>query len=143
LSKKNKTKYEEHKNMRINKLLATAKYRLSRHRYVAFVALATIALVLPHVVNAEGEEELREDINDPTQNYCKSAEKNAYWGKLLSQYKGDAMIVKLFALRTGLCAMIDAGAVTLSDAIDYYEQEKSKLLAERKKAPQINPKIKS
>jgi len=131
------------KNMRINKLLATIKYRLSRHRYVAFVALATIALVLPHVANAVGEEELREDINDPTQNYCKSAEKNAYWGKLLSQYKGDAMIVKLFALRTGLCMMIDAGAVTLNDAIDYFQEEKTKLIDQRKKAPQINPKIKS
>lgn len=119
------------------------KYRINRHRYAAFVALAVIALVLPHVVNAEGEEELREDINDPTQNYCKSAEKNANWGKFLSKHKDDPMILKLFALRTGLCVMIDAGVVTLSDAIDYYEQEKSKLLEERKKAPQINPKIKS
>jgi len=131
------------KNMRINKLLATIKYRLSRHRYVAFVALATIALVLPHVANAEGEEELREDINDPTQNYCKSEEKNAHWGRLLSKNKDDAMIVKLFALRTGLCVMIDAGAVTLNDAIDYFQEEKTKLIDQRKKAPQINLKIKS
>lgn len=34
--------------MVIKKLLATAKYRLNRHRYVAFVALAVVALVLPH-----------------------------------------------------------------------------------------------
>ena len=119
------------------------KYRLNRHRYVAFVALAVVALVLPHVVNAEGEEELREDINDPTQNYCKSDEKNAQWGRLLSKNKDDAMIVKLFALRTGLCVMIDAGAVTLNDAIDYFQEEKTKLIDQRKKAPQINPKIKS
>jgi hypothetical protein len=53
------------------------------------------------------------------------------------------MIVKLFALRTGLCVMIDAGAVTLNDAIDYFQEEKTKLIDQRKKAPQINPKIKS
>lgn len=133
------------------KFWSRLKYKTSRHRYSAFVLLAVIALVLPHIVNANEalnitlnitpnqaalnitvEEEIAPEL-DPEQNYCKDSAQNDKWGKALAEYPEDPIIIKLFALRAGLCVMVDAGAVSLTDAINYFEEEREKLLAERQR----------
>jgi hypothetical protein len=122
-----------------HKWLSRAKYWISRHRYTAFVILAVIALVLPHVVNAEQPIDPKDD---PKQNYCKDAEKNAAWSKMFSQHPLDPAVVKLYALRSGLCVMIDTGMITLDNAVIYFDEEWNKFIIEREEREKNKQKLK-
>ena len=66
-----------------------------------------------------------------TENYCHDANKNESWEKLVKQFPEDTVILRLYALRRGLCAMIDEGTIELEKAIDLFEIEKDRGIRER------------
>jgi hypothetical protein len=92
---------------------------------------------------ASTEPELTPDLkpkDDPTQNYCKDQEKNAAWARMFGQYPRDPVVVKLYAMRSGLCVMIDAGLITLDDGIIYFEEEWDRLIEQRERENTATPK---
>lgn len=66
-----------------------------------------------------------------TENYCHDADKIKNWEKLIRQFPEDTVILKLYALRRGLCAMIDEKTIELEKAIDLFEIEKDRGIRER------------
>lgn len=66
-----------------------------------------------------------------TENYCHDANKNESWEKLVKQFPEDTVILRLYALRRGLCAMIDEETIELEKAIDLFEIEKDRGIRER------------
>lgn len=66
-----------------------------------------------------------------TKNYCHSPENKKEFDDLLAKHSSDTGIIKLYALREGLCAMIDHGQITLDEGIDIWELERSKIVIER------------
>jgi hypothetical protein len=66
-----------------------------------------------------------------TENYCHDTDKNENWEKLIRQFPEDTVILRLYALRRGLCVMIDEGTVNLEKAIDLFEIERDRGIRER------------
>ena len=66
-----------------------------------------------------------------TENYCHDADKNESWEKLVKQFPEDTVILRLYALRRGLCAMIDEETIELEKAIDLFEIERDRGIRER------------
>ncbi len=58
---------------------------------------------------------------DDPDNYCNDAEINQQWTRLLMKSPDDPMTIRLYALRDGLCAMVDRGQVKLGVAIAIFE----------------------
>lgn len=88
-----------------------------------------LLLTLPLIAVAEEDGKKAEE----SKNYCHSAENKQEFEGLLAKHPGDTGIIKLYALRDGLCSMIDAGKVSLDDGIDIWELERSKIVVERTK----------
>lgn len=61
-------------------------------------------------------------------NYCHDKAKNKHWEQVIKQHKGDKMLQTLYALRRGLCTMIDEGKIGLDDAIDLFEEHRNRML---------------
>ena len=58
-------------------------------------------------------------------NYCNDAEINQQWTRLLMKSPDDPMTIRLYALRDGLCSMVDRGQVKLGVAIAIFEDARS------------------
>lgn len=56
-------------------------------------------------------------------NYCHDSEAEAEWDQMLEEYPVDPVVIKLAALRTELCTLVDEGRMSLDQAIDLFEQE--------------------
>jgi hypothetical protein len=42
-------------------------------------------------------------------NYCHDPQANQEWGRLIEEAPGDDLLMRLFALRLGLCQLVDSG----------------------------------
>ena len=62
---------------------------------------------------------------DEPDNYCNDAEVNQKWTRLFMKSPDDPMIIRLYALRDGLCAMVDRGQVKLEVATAIFEDARS------------------
>ncbi len=62
---------------------------------------------------------------DEPDNYCNDAENNQQWTRLLMKSPDDPMTIRLYALRDGLCSMVDRGQVKLGVAIAIFEDARS------------------
>ncbi len=62
---------------------------------------------------------------DESDNYCNDAEINQQWTRLLMKSPDDPMTIRLYALRDGLCNMVDRGQVKLGVAIAIFEDARS------------------
>lgn len=68
------------------------------------------------------------------ENYCHDAATNAQRQMLLADDHHKDSIVVLFALRDGLCRLVDAKVVTLERATVIFETERDRVLIEADKA---------
>lgn len=64
-------------------------------------------------------------------NYCLIPEENQKWEGIILQYPTDVEIMKLYALRRGLCIAIEEKKIGLNAAIDIFAKEHQKLISER------------
>ena len=67
---------------------------------------------------------------EPT-NHCYKREIAARWQQLLIDWPKDPVVIGLYALREGLCQMIDDGLVDLEQAIDIFNREHARGVMER------------
>jgi len=91
----------------------------------AYVGTALLLLnlsVLPSAVIAE----------EPT-NYCHEPEGAAQWEHLLANSPNDPIVIRLYALREGLCRMVDEGLVDPEQATDIFNGEHARGVMERLK----------
>ena len=65
-------------------------------------------------------------------NYCHQPDKIAQWEQILERNPNDPIVIQLYALRTGLCQMIDAGQVGVDEAIVIFEREHQRLINDRR-----------
>ncbi len=63
-------------------------------------------------------------------NYCLDAEVNQKWTRLFMKSSDDPMTIRLYALREGLCEMVDRGQVQLGVAIAIFEDARSPAVME-------------
>ncbi len=76
-------------------------------------------------------------------NYCLDAEANQEWTRIYNNKPNDNDIARLFALRTGLCEMVQRGAITIERATKIFEEERERtvfkqrqeIIRERNKTP--------
>jgi hypothetical protein len=95
-------------------------------RYLVILALA-LAVGPASVTAAEpdpGDPEPAHFCNDPTA--------NQEWAELLAQNPDDRIVVRLYALRVGLCTMIDQNLIAVDRAITWFEQERERAVIERR-----------
>ncbi len=59
------------------------------------------------------------------QKLVNDAEANQRWTRLLMKSSDDPMTIRLYALRDGLCAMVDRGQVKLGVATAIFEDARS------------------
>ena len=64
-------------------------------------------------------------------NYCHDKTALDEWQALLSKYPDDADIIKLYALRSGLCAMVERDQLALDRAIAIFEAERVRIITEK------------
>ena len=64
-------------------------------------------------------------------NYCHKPEVDAEWAQLLMKTPRDPIVIRLYALREGPCAMIDSGQLDLETAIDVFNLEHVRGVIER------------
>lgn len=83
-----------------------------------------LLLLLSTAVHAEVE--MKEG-----QNYCHDPEALKSINGLLADNPNDEDIIKAVALRAGLCTLVDEKKITLDQAIDIFQTEKTKLIVER------------
>ena len=73
------------------------------------------------------------DPGDPEPaHFCADPATNREWAELLAQNPEDRIVVRLYALRVGLCTMIDQNLIDVDQAIAWFEQERSKAVIERR-----------
>lgn len=77
-----------------------------------------ILLILPLVVPAPAA----------AANYCHDAETNRDWDRLLAENLDEDAMVRLHALRLGLCAQVEAGYIPVDRATRIFEREREKVL---------------
>jgi hypothetical protein len=63
-------------------------------------------------------------------NYCHDKLETKKWEGMLIKYQGEPDIIKLYALRVGLCKAIDDKKIKLDDAIDVFKAEHLKIAEE-------------
>lgn len=88
--------------------------------------LLLLALLLSSAVRAEIE--MKEG-----QNYCDDPEAVKSNHDLLAKNPNDPLIIRLVALRAGLCALVDEKKISLDQAIDIFTDEKNRTVVERSK----------
>jgi len=71
------------------------------------------------------------EITETSTNYCHDAVKLKEWEGMLLKYPDDLGIIKLYALRGGLCDAVDKKKITLDMGIDIFNSEHQKLFLER------------
>lgn len=63
-------------------------------------------------------------------NYCHDAEKIKEWNALMAKFPNDLSIIKMYALRIGLCKAVDDKKISLETAIDVFNKEHMKVWQE-------------
>ena len=67
------------------------------------------------------------DKNKPA-NYCHEKESWEQYHDLLAKYPDDDQIYSLYALRIGLCTMVEAGTISQNRAVDIFERMRKALI---------------
>jgi hypothetical protein len=75
-------------------------------------------------------------------NYCHNKLETKKWQAMLIKYQGDTDIMKLYALRLGLCRAVDDKKIKLDDAIDVFNVEHLKVAEEWAKEAKKNESVK-
>jgi hypothetical protein len=65
------------------------------------------------------------------ENYCHDPAALAQNQALLGSHPSDPVIIRLIALRDGLCNMVDKGQITVEQGIDIFNDEKNKSILQR------------
>ena len=68
---------------------------------------------------------------DESQNYCLDPETNITWLRMLSESPHDSVIAELFALRIGLCELIERKIISIDRATDIFEESRQRGLKEK------------
>ena len=66
------------------------------------------------------------------ENYCHDSSVNKEWAILLGQYPNDDAIAKLFAMRLGLCELVERGFIEHGRATKIFEKARAKEVREKK-----------
>jgi hypothetical protein len=66
-------------------------------------------------------------------NYCHDPQANQEWGELIEEAPGDDLLMRLFALRLGLCQLVGSGQLDLDRATSIFEQARAGALIERRR----------
>ena len=75
-----------------------------------------------------------ESLNNHTpENYCYDATENANWRTALKRFPNDSVLLRLYALRQGLCDMVDENIIPLDVAILLFEEERERWITEYRK----------
>lgn len=85
---------------------------------------AILLLLLSAYASADELAKEENPADDPKMGFCHSKEHNAEWGRLLKKYPEDPAIIKLFALRHGLCQMMEADLIDKDFAISIFEESR-------------------
>jgi len=67
-------------------------------------------------------------------NYCLDSYVNSEWANILSQSPDDDGVAKLFALRIGLCELVERKIIVINRATKIFEDERQKVIGEKIKA---------
>lgn len=70
--------------------------------------------------------------------HCLDPEKAKNNDQLAQKHPNDPVIVRLVALRTGLCDLVEKGIVDVEFAIDLFDTEKSKAILKRLEEDVVN-----
>jgi hypothetical protein len=62
-----------------------------------------------------------------SENYCHDAAEIKTWDEVIAKHSAEPLLIKLYAMRVGLCQMVDDGKIDLDTAIDVFEEERKKL----------------
>ncbi|MGH8502741.1 MAG: hypothetical protein ACREVE_09790 [Gammaproteobacteria bacterium] len=66
------------------------------------------------------------------ENYCHDRSINAEWERLLARHEGDTTVTYLYALRNDLCAAVDAGKISLEQAVERFESERQRMIEQHR-----------
>ncbi len=97
-----------------------------------------ILLLLPFAVCAESGDKIVNKPNKESVNYCHDKLESKKWEGMLIKYSGEPDIIKLYALRVGLCKAVDDKKIKLDDAIDVFKAEHLKVAEEWEKEAKKN-----
>jgi len=75
-------------------------------------------------------------MSEETNNYCLEPSVNTEWATMLNNYPNDKLVVKLFALRIGLCELVKRKLINVDRATDIFESVRGKGVANRMKDEQ-------
>ena len=67
------------------------------------------------------------------ENYCHDSSVNKEWVTLLAQYPNDDAIAKLFAMRLGLCELVERGFIEHDRATKIFEKARAQEVREKRK----------
>ena len=64
-------------------------------------------------------------------NHCNDSQVVQSWQQKIDRYPSDPLVQKLFALRKGLCAMVDEGTIELAAAVKLFDREQGEAVLDR------------
>ena len=64
-------------------------------------------------------------------NHCSDPQVVQSWQQKIDNYPSDPLVQKLFALRKGLCSMVDEGTIELAAAVRLFNREQGEAVLER------------
>ena len=99
---------------------------LQVHGYAMRILLPLVLFILSLSARAESV------------NYCYDAQANAGWKEQLSKNPNDNIIMGLFALRMGLCQLVDGGVLTVDRATAIFEASRVNAVRDREKEEDRN-----
>jgi len=67
------------------------------------------------------------------ENYCHDSSVNKEWAILLGQHPSDDAIAKLFAMRLGLCELVERGFIEHDRATKIFEKARAKEVREKRR----------
>jgi len=67
------------------------------------------------------------------ENYCHDSSVNKEWATLLAQHPNDDAIAKLFAMRLGLCELVERGFIEHDRATKIFEKARAQEVREKRK----------
>ena len=70
-------------------------------------------------------------VNSAEINHCSDPEVAQSWQQKIETYPSDPLVQKLFALRKGLCSMVDEGTIELAAAVRLFDREQGEAVLER------------
>lgn len=73
-------------------------------------------------------------------NYCKDQTSWQEWHELLKKYPDDDSIHALYALRMGMCSMVESGTLTLDRATRIFERMRESVIENKKEQDRLSEK---